>query len=502
MDKSTGAFRSRARSRLRSIARSVVTRLRSLHCYLTYDESDRDLALARLWDRAGEPDRAIAIYRRLLRSSEASAIARHAAIDRHAAAQQWTELLWVYLIDLDPARVTPADGDRSEVAERLQLVRHAIDWARAATPDRAEPALNFLGLALSLQQFGECDAAFAALLCAIAQTPTGNWDKKAFTLFRLCEQNRNNPAFLWNARLHSFLHTLSAAQPDCLRRRINYADVSWRVGRCGLARQLYAEIASQQLKQRSPALAIDGPTIAVPPSFAIVGAMKSGSTSLYAYLQQHPQVLPLARKEIDYWSWRYHRGCKWFLSHFPSVPATWQGVAGDASPTYFQHALAPQRMLAANPDFKAIVVLRDPVDRTISHHFHQERRASDLRELDTAIAGQIAAIEAGDYDPQRLDNAVASSLYAPHVQRWLAHFGRDRFLIILSDELFAAPQRVLSRVFAFLDIDDRQIPDVTARNVGHYDRDRQRAIRQRLRDFFAPSVRELEALCEIETPWR
>lgn len=478
-----------------------------------YEQSPkRDFKLATLWQERGQLDRAIATYRQLFAFPKLGERARHELEAIYDAQQDWETALDIRLLDLRDRVSQRPDGEKSPAElERERVVGAAIEAARRrvrstgpkrfASPQSIDWPADPLALALSLLTIGERDAAFNALLVAIAREPDRGWDKRGHPFFRICRDRRDDPDFAWGDRLCDRFARLLDREPDSDVRQLNYAEISWCVGRFGRAQQLYGQAARQQLAQRRPEiLTTSEPIIAIEPSFAIVGAMKSGSTSLYAYLQQHPQVLPLARKEVDYWSWRYHRGARWFRSHFPEVPASWKAIAGDASPTYLQHALAPQRMLEAAPNFKAIAVLRNPVDRTISHHHHNNRRASDLRSLEVAIDRQIAAVAAGENDPQRLDNAVASSLYAPHVTRWRSQFGRDRFLVILSDDLFADPHGVLRRVFEFLGIADREIPDVAPRHVAQYDRG-DAPVRDRLREFFQPSIRELEALCGLETPW-
>ncbi|MDE5109259.1 MAG: tetratricopeptide repeat protein, partial [Trichodesmium sp. St17_bin3_1_1] len=57
------------------------------------------------------------------------------------------------------------------------------------------------------------------------------------------------------------------------------------------------------------------------PNFLIIGVGKGGTTSLFSYLIQHPQVLPPVVKEVDFWSINFKNGINWYLSHFPALPS-------------------------------------------------------------------------------------------------------------------------------------------------------------------------------------
>src|SRR5262245_9795313 len=105
------------------------------------------------------------------------------------------------------------------------------------------------------------------------------------------------------------------------------------------------------------------------PDFLIIGAQKAGTSSLYAYLVQHPQILRASMKEVHYVSTEYHRGTAWYRQQFPrsskvnnrSRRLNKPVITGEASPYYLFHPHAPQRIAALLPNVKLIVILRDPV---------------------------------------------------------------------------------------------------------------------------------------------
>ena len=107
------------------------------------------------------------------------------------------------------------------------------------------------------------------------------------------------------------------------------------------------------------------------PDFIIVGAQKAGTTSLYNCLKQHPEIVPASKKEIQYFSQFYNKGYDWYLQHFKLRDDNLQ--SGEASPFYLFHPHAAARIAQALPEVRIIVLLRNPVQRAISH-YHQQAR--------------------------------------------------------------------------------------------------------------------------------
>src|SRR6266508_83824 len=99
------------------------------------------------------------------------------------------------------------------------------------------------------------------------------------------------------------------------------------------------------------------------PGFLVIGTKRGGSTSLYEYLIRHPDVAGcLLTKGSHYFDVNFGRGWSWFRAAFPLAGGR-RTIAGEASPYYMFHQLAPQRIAAALPEVRLIAVLRDPVER-------------------------------------------------------------------------------------------------------------------------------------------
>lgn len=99
------------------------------------------------------------------------------------------------------------------------------------------------------------------------------------------------------------------------------------------------------------------------PDFLIIGATKSGTTSLFHYCCQHPRIAPPRKKELHYYD--RHRFGDWspgdYRACFPDRPA--DCLSGEATPNYLFHAHIPELVAEDFPDVKLIAILRDPGGR-------------------------------------------------------------------------------------------------------------------------------------------
>ena len=112
------------------------------------------------------------------------------------------------------------------------------------------------------------------------------------------------------------------------------------------------------------------------PDFIIIGAHRCGSTSLYKYLVKHPAIAPAVRKEIHFFDRNFRKGVAWYQAQFPSLSFGVRQilkrhfVTGEATPYYMFHPHVPRRIFEAAPQAKIIAVLRNPIDRALSHYHH------------------------------------------------------------------------------------------------------------------------------------
>lgn len=240
------------------------------------------------------------------------------------------------------------------------------------------------------------------------------------------------------------------------------------------------------------------------PSFLIVGAQRSGTTSMYRTLSQHPAVLKaVLHKGVHYFDLNYGRGVGWYRAHFP-LEATAGRIAREvgvvpqtfeSSPYYMVHPLAPARIAADLPQVKLLVLLRDPVERAYSAHAHEFARGFESLPFEQAIEmetdrlrGQhqlLMDFPSATSEVHQHNAYLGRGNYAEYLENLTVLFGRDRLHVVDSHEFFATPERSYDDVLDFLQLPQLGYPQFERHNA------RPRAplpegLRQRLEDYFEP----------------
>lgn len=184
------------------------------------------------------------------------------------------------------------------------------------------------------------------------------------------------------------------------------------------------------------------------PSFIVIGAMKSGTTSMHAYLAAHPQVFMSEIKEPHFFDWEWERGVDWYHALFDDAGSAL--ALGEASATYTNAsntALIAERMRGVIPDARFVYLLRDPVERIRSHYAFRVLYFDERRPIDQALRED--------------DRYLITSRYADHLEAFLKSYPRDRFLLLTSEELRHDRAAAMRRAFAFIGVDpDAPIEDL------------------------------------------
>jgi hypothetical protein len=254
------------------------------------------------------------------------------------------------------------------------------------------------------------------------------------------------------------------------------------------------------------------------PDFLILGAAKAGTSSLYALLCQHPQVLPASRKEVHYFDWGYDRGLRWYRSFFPlslhmrlkTLALGRPAVCGEGSPYYLFHPHSPRRIAGVLPGAKLIALLRDPVDRAYSHYQHNLRHEGETLSFEEAIEREAERIhgerermladEHYNSERYRVYSYLTRGIYVDQLAAYHQYFPREQLLVLRAEDFFRDPGGVCARTVEFLGLGPWEPVDVTPVNQGHYSR-KDEPIFQRLRDHFAPHNRRLYDYLQIDFGW-
>lgn len=210
------------------------------------------------------------------------------------------------------------------------------------------------------------------------------------------------------------------------------------------------------------------------PNFLIVGAAKSGTTSLYYYLRQHPDIFMPEWKELSLFIGDsfgpLHRVKKpyYYQKAFSKVQN--QTAVGEASTAYLFDETAPKIIKKQLGTIRIIIILRDPVAMSYSLYNHQLRKEGEtiesfeealeqeeIRRTDVEFRKRCYGWHANYYYYQR-------ALYYKQVKRYIDTFGRDNVRVILFEELASKTLNVVKEIFAFLGVDNTFVPEIKVHN--------------------------------------
>lgn len=181
------------------------------------------------------------------------------------------------------------------------------------------------------------------------------------------------------------------------------------------------------------------------PNLIVIGAARSGTTSLHSYLDLHPEISMSSTKELDFFvlEKNWPKGIEWYKSNFTPTDET--KVLGESSPSYTMcHVFSgvPQRMHRFLPEARLIYILRDPIDRIVSHYMYNYRRRREARKLSEALTD----LEINYY--------VLCSKYYTQLEQYLSYFPQPNIHVITLENLFSNCQKTMQEAFQFLGVDN------------------------------------------------
>ena len=211
------------------------------------------------------------------------------------------------------------------------------------------------------------------------------------------------------------------------------------------------------------------------PSFLIIGGAKCGTTSLYAHLLEHPNILPASMKEVDFFQHIRNTKTSFYRSHFPIKRQNL--ITGEASALYFVHRLVPKRVHELLPSVKLILLLRNPVEVAYSgFHYMVNLGAQITENFEDTIKAELKRIEIENEKPEfTIENTnydhyqsafsyLRHGIYANYILNWLKLFPKEQLLILHTKELYNNRDNVLDKTFEFLDLPKHRIENRIEKN--------------------------------------
>lgn len=185
------------------------------------------------------------------------------------------------------------------------------------------------------------------------------------------------------------------------------------------------------------------------PNLFIIGAAKSGTTSLHHYLQAHPDVFMSDPKEPGYFTpgvAYYPTDEDWYLGLFQSAGDA--RIVGESSTHYAKLPTYPgaaERIAEFCEAPRFIYLMRDPIERAVSHYWHRVRQFDEHRSLDDAL--------------EKDEVYAAYSDYGMQLEPYFRTFGRDRVLVLVFEEMVKDPERTVRHVYDWLGLEGEFSPE-------------------------------------------
>lgn len=210
------------------------------------------------------------------------------------------------------------------------------------------------------------------------------------------------------------------------------------------------------------------------PNFLIIGAAKSGTSSLYMYLEQHPKIYMSPLKEPHYFSFdsiskqtpgpgdAIHLAIT-DLEAYQHLfdPVKEEKAIGEASTSYLYREEAAERIHALIPHAKLIAILRHPAERAFSAYMHVVRDQRETAEDFEDALNQETLRKQENWDP--IWHLTSVGFYYEQLSRYYRLFPQEQIKVYLYEDLVNEPIRLLQEIFTFLSVDPDFLPDSTVR---------------------------------------
>jgi len=256
-------------------------------------------------------------------------------------------------------------------------------------------------------------------------------------------------------------------------------------------------------------------SLRVLPNFIIIGSMKSGTTSLYYDICEHPSVLKAAYDEIGFFDSNYHLGLNWYRSMFPTKKQMKNielkegiSITGEDTPFYFWNPLVVKRIKDMLPNIKLICILRNPIDRAYSEYQDLAMINNNFPSFEEMIDDEIEVI---GYDEIEIteDNFgifnqkksyLIKGIYVDQLKIWNNLFSKEQIITVSTEDLKLDIKITLKSIFEFLNLSDYEIKKTQSQKQKKYVPMNPKT-RKKLIEFYKPHNKRLFKFIEKRFEW-
>lgn len=207
------------------------------------------------------------------------------------------------------------------------------------------------------------------------------------------------------------------------------------------------------------------------PTFLVIGAARSGTTALYTYLKQHPDIFMSVNKETNFFAFENEQlickgpGADYInnsTTKFNDYQLQFRGLKketaiGEASPLYLYSKKAPKRIHQHLPDVKLIAILRNPIEQAFSHFLYAKRQMLEpLENFEEALRSEQER-KAQDWQP--LFQYSQFPKYHEQLQRYFEVFPNKQIKVFTYEDYKSSPQKVMNDIYEFIGVDRSFICD-------------------------------------------
>lgn len=202
--------------------------------------------------------------------------------------------------------------------------------------------------------------------------------------------------------------------------------------------------------------------------FIVIGAAKSGTTTLFELLSKHPDIYLPPQKEMPFFTENrlFSKGVDYFIKRvYKNVPA--EVIAGKITPQYMSGQrenhpeIIAKRIKESLPNVKIIAILRDPVERSFSFYKMSVRLGYEKRSYPDAVI-ELLKPENLEYDRKHrswTNTYVVGGEYGRILQYYYEHFDRCKILVLFTQDLRNSPETVIKKILNFIGANEDYVPE-------------------------------------------